>query len=261
MEIVARLRAAGCVFAEDEAALLAAAARDAAELESMVRRRVSGEPIEYIVGWAEFRGRRYAIEAGVFVPRHRSELLVEQAIVLATPGAVVLDLCCGCGALGLAVQQHVPVELHAADIDPVALRCARRNGVGAVHAGDLFQAVPATLRGRIAVLLVNAPYVPTAAIEFLPAEFRDHEAPAALDGGPDGTDVQRRVLREAAHWLAPGATLLTETSERQAPRLVEVAHAHGLQAHPVTDTGSETTLVLARRRPENRPEQKAPDIS
>ena len=102
-EIVTRLRAAGCVFAEDEAELLISAARTPRELQEMVGRRVAGLPIEQVVGWAEFRGLRIAVEPGVFVPRRRTEFLVEQAAALARPGDVIVDLCCGAGAIAAAL--------------------------------------------------------------------------------------------------------------------------------------------------------------
>src|SRR5579863_10595066 len=132
--VVARLRAAGCVFAEDEAAVLLATARSPAELDDLVQRRAAGEPLEQVVGWAEFAGLRILVDPGVFVPRRRSEFLVSVAVELArTPGdgatEVIVDLCCGTGALGLAVATELarPVELHAADLDPAAVACARRN--------------------------------------------------------------------------------------------------------------------------------------
>ncbi|WP_324274145.1 hypothetical protein [Blastococcus brunescens] len=95
--VVGRLRAAGCVFAEDEARLLVAEAGSRARLAELVRRRVAGEPLEHLLGWAEFGGLRVAVEPGVFVPRRRSELLVTEAAVLAPGSAVVVDLCCGSG--------------------------------------------------------------------------------------------------------------------------------------------------------------------
>src|SRR3954469_3910348 len=114
IDVVRRLRAAGCVFAEDEARLLLREARTADELETLVGRRGGGEPLERGVGWAEFAGLRIAVGPGVFVPRRRTEVLVEEAAALAAPGAVVVDLCCGSGALGVAVASAVgEVELHA----------------------------------------------------------------------------------------------------------------------------------------------------
>src|ERR671933_2731246 len=121
--LVATLRAAGCVFAEDEARLLRAQARTPTELALLTRRRVAGEPLEHVLGWAEFAGLRVAVEPGVFVPRHRSEFLVEQAAAAVPHARVVVDLCCGSGALGAALLQRLgAVELHAADVDPVAVR-------------------------------------------------------------------------------------------------------------------------------------------
>ncbi|WP_299951704.1 putative protein N(5)-glutamine methyltransferase [uncultured Modestobacter sp.] len=247
--VVGRLRAAGCVFAEEEAALLAeAASSSSAELADLVARRVAGEPLEQVLGWAEFCGLRFVVEPGVFVPRQRTRLLVREAAALAAPGDVVLDLCCGVGAVGTAVAVAVgSVELHAADVDPVAVRCARRNVPGAVHCGDLYDALPDELRGRVDVLVVNAPYVPTEAIALMPPEARDHEARAALDGGPDGLDVQRRVAAGAPDWLAPGGALLIETSRQQADRTLALCTAAGLAARVVTDDDLAATVVVAVR--------------
>jgi release factor glutamine methyltransferase len=252
--VVARLRAAGCVFAEEEAAELLAAATGPAHLAALVGRRVSGEPLETVLGWAAFCGLRVAVEPGVFVPRQRTALLVEQAVArlrscCRTP--VVVDLCCGSGAVGLAVATAAgPVELHAADVDPVAVRCARRNLApvgGRVHRGDLYAALPPRLRGRVDLLAVNAPYVPSAAVALMPPEARDHEPRAALDGGPDGTDLQRRIAAGARHWLAPGGTLLVETSARQAPHTVAAVEAGGLHAAAVRDGERDATVVVGSR--------------
>ena len=249
--VVARLRAAGCVFAEDEARLLTDAAATPAELAALVDRRVAGFPLEHVLGWAMFCGLRIAVDPGVFVPRRRTAVLVREAASLARPGAVVVDLCCGSGALGVALASAVEgVELHAADLDPAAVACARRN-VGAVggrvHAGDLFDALPATLRGRVDVLLANVPYVPTAAIASMPPEARDHEPRTALDGGGDGLDVARRVVGAAPAWLAPGGALLFETSEGQASTALGVVTAAGLRARVVTDDDRGATVVAGTR--------------
>jgi release factor glutamine methyltransferase len=133
-DVVSALRAAGCVFAEDEAALLLATARTPDELAAMVRRRVDGVPLEHVLGWAEFAGLRIFVGPGVFVPRRRTEFLVERAAALAPRRAragggrtVVVDLCCGSGAVGAALAAALgDVELHAADVDPAAVRSPRR---------------------------------------------------------------------------------------------------------------------------------------
>jgi release factor glutamine methyltransferase len=247
-DVVLRLRAAGCVFAEDEARLLLAGAGSPAELDALVERRVAGEPLEHLLGWAEFAGLRIAVSPGVFVPRRRTEVLVEAAVALSRPGAVVVDLCCGSGALGLAVATSVEdVELHAADVDPTAVACATGNlsAVGGrAYVGDLFEALPPDLRGRVDLLLANVPYVPSDAIALMPPEARLHEARVALDGGADGLDVARRVIAEAPLWLARGGSLLFETSEDQAPFAVDAVSTSGLVARVVTDDDRGATVVV-----------------
>ncbi|HET7616331.1 MAG TPA: putative protein N(5)-glutamine methyltransferase [Bacillales bacterium] len=247
-DVVTKLRAAGCVFAEDEARLLISAARNPDELADMVGRRASGLPIEYVLGWAEFCGLRIELEAGVFVPRRRTELLVREAKALAKPEAIVVDLCCGSGAVGAALAAGLKqIELHATDIDRAAARCAKRNVAafgGRVYEGDLFEPLPSALMGRVDLLVANVPYVPTAAIERMPSEARLYEAPAALDGGTDGLDVQRRAAAGAPLWLGPGGHMLVETSERQAPQAVEVFAGNGLNTRVVRSEELEAAVVI-----------------
>ena len=247
--IVTRLRAAGCVFAEDEARLLMEAARTPAELDAMIGQRAAGLPLEQVVGWAEFCGLRITVAPGVFVPRRRTEFLVRQAVALTRPGAVIVDLCCGAGAIGAALAAAVDrAEVHAADLDPAAVRCARQNLPGGhVYQGDLYAPLPAGLRGRVAVLAANVPYVPSEQIGFLPPEARAHEPRAALDGGTDGLDVLRRVAAGAAGWLAPGGHLLSEISERQAPQAEAALAAGRLAAHVVSSADLDATVVIGRR--------------
>jgi release factor glutamine methyltransferase len=258
LAIVTRLRAAGCVFAEDEARLLIAEARTQAGLEAMVARRAAGLPLEQVVGWAEFCGLRIAVEPGVFVPRRRTEFLVRRATALAREAAgpagarpVVVDLCCGSGAIGAALAAALgPVELHAADIDPVAVACARRNlaaAGGRVHQGDLFDALPAALRGRVGLLAANVPYIPTGEIGLLPPEARVHEPRAALDGGADGLGLLRRVAAAAPQWLTPGGHLLIETSERQAADAAAVFAGSGLITQTARCQELNATVVVGTR--------------
>ena len=252
--IVTRLRAAGCVFAEDETRLLIAAASSPANLTAMVDRRAAGLPLEHVVGWAEFCGLRIAVDPGVFVPRRRSEFLVREAAGLARragPPVVIVDLCCGSGALGAALAAVLEqAKLYAADIDPAAVRCARRNLAargGRVYEGDLYQPLPSRLRGRVDILIANVPYVPTGAVRTLPPEARLHEARQALDGGPDGLDMLRRVAAEAPLWLAPGGHLLTETSERQARPATEAFALGGLAARVVSSADQNATVIIGTR--------------
>jgi release factor glutamine methyltransferase len=243
--IAAKLRAAGCVFAEDEASLLISAARSPDELHAMVDQRMAGLPLEQVLGWAEFCGLRVAVDPGVFVPRRRTEFLVRQALALARPGDVIIDLCCGAGAIAAALAAHIDnAEVHAVDIDRAAVGCARRNVPGHVYAGDLYQPLPARLRGRVAILTANVPYVPTSEIAFLPPEARAHEPLAALDGGPDGLDMLRRVAAEAAAWLAPGGHLLVEISDRQAAPAKAAFAGGGLVPEAVSSTDLDATVVI-----------------
>jgi release factor glutamine methyltransferase len=249
--IVSRLRAAGCVFAEDEARLLLSTARTPDELDAMVDKRVAGLPLEQVLGWAEFCGLRITVAPGVFVPRRRTEFLVQQAVVLARGGDVIVDLCCGAGAIGAALAAAVDrAEVHAADIDPAAVRCARRNlpGPGGhVYQGDLYEPLPAGLRGRVGILVANVPYVPAGEIGFLPPEARAHEPRVALDGGADGLDVLRRVAAGAPHWLTPGGHLLIEISERQAPSAQAAFAASGLSARVASSDDHDATVVIGSR--------------
>jgi len=248
--IVARLRSAGCVFAEDEARLLVAAARTVPELTEMVSRRAGGLPLEHVLGWAEFCGQRVAVDPGVFVPRRRTEFLVQQAALLARSPRVIVDLCCGSGAVGVALLAVLGrgIELHATDLDPVAVRCARGNvgdAGGQVHEGDLYEPLPVSLRGRVDLLVANAPYVPTEAIELMPPEARIYESRMALDGGADGLEVQRRLIASAPQWLAPAGHLLIETSPRQVARTVQIIVDNGLISRVASSEDLGATVVIA----------------
>jgi len=244
--LTARLRAAGCVYAEDEASLLLEAADDDAHLEAMVERRVAGEPLEQVLGWAEFMGLRLVVAPGVFVPRARTGLLARLAVEGLGPDARVLDLCCGTGALAAVLaRDHEGIELWASDIDRAAVGCATRNLPAAqVRQGDLFDALPPSLRGSFDVVVVNAPYVPSAAVATMPREARDHEALVTLDGGRDGLDLQRRVIAQATGWLVPGGRLIIETSRGQAGATLALFSAAGFDARVVLDDDLDATAVV-----------------
>jgi len=235
----------------------------------MVNRRVAGQPLEHVLGWAEFCGLRIAVDPGVFVPRRRTAFLVDLATDVGSgairggvgrqrpttprtgPARVVVDLCCGSGAVGAALLAALGrVDLCAVDIDPAAVRCARRNlaGTGArVYHGDLYQPLPSDLRGRVDLLVANAPYVPSHAVGTLPPEARLHEPRAALDGGAEGLDVLRRVIAGAPRWLSPGGRLLVEASGTQAPALAASVAAAGLAPQVGTDLDLGATVVSGIR--------------
>ena len=265
--IVAALRRAGCVHAQAEAAILQDAAGSTAVLEMMLEQRKQGMPLEHIVGWAEFHGQRIAVRAGVFVPRKRSEFLVDQALVVLAEATradtalacgvprrpVIVDLCCGTGALGAAMARALrECELHAADIDPAAVACAAGNIApfgGRAHCGDLFAALPDRLRGHIDLIVANAPYVPTAAIAFMPQEARLHEPNAALNGGTDGLALHRRIAEQAGAWLKPSGVLVLECSEQQAASSAGIMAGHGFVASVATSEALGGVVVMARCMP------------
>jgi release factor glutamine methyltransferase len=250
-DVVGRLRAAGCVFAEEEAALLVEAASSPEQLELLVARREAGEPLEQLLGWVEFCGLRLAVAPGVFVPRQRTALVVDEAAGLVGPGSVVVDLGCGVGAIAAALLDRVPdIEVYAVDVDPAAVACARRNLVPErVFEGDLYDALPPELRGRVDVVVANAPYVPTDAIALMPREAREHEHRVALDGGPDGLAVQRRVIAGAPVLLRPGGHVLVETSRRQLEGTSAALRAAGLTVAARSDDESGTVAARGTTYP------------
>jgi release factor glutamine methyltransferase len=166
-------------------------------------------------------------------------------------------MCCGSGAVGLAVASALrAADLHATDIDTPAVRCAAANlgpYGGHVYQGDLYKPLPDALRGSVDLLTANAPYVPTSEVRFLPAEARLHEPLVALDGGADGVEVQRRVAAGAAEWLAPGGHLLIETSQRQAVLTAAAVASAGLRPMVIADDELSAAVVIG-----SRPAQASP---
>ncbi len=249
-DLVARLRAAGCVFAEEEAHLLLASAPEPAEREALVRRRIAGEPLEHVLGRVQFCGLPIRLGPGVFVPRRRSELLVRTGLAdLATRSPAeapftMVELCCGAAAIASAMAwairrdlPHTPSpRIHAVDHDEHAAGWARANlaALGPkdrrvwVHVGDLYAPLPHDLRGAVDLIVAVPPYVPTADLDLMPAEARLHEPRHALDGGPDGLDVARRILLGAPQWLSPGGRVLLECGRGQSRALMQAASTAGL---------------------------------
>ena len=291
-ETVARvtreLAAAGCVSAAAEARWLVEEAADPLALRAMVARRTAGEPLQYVVGWAPFGRLRLLVGPGVFVPRPETEGLADRAAArlraagaltdrgtplgfpgplrpvhrgtpLGFPGPlrpIAVDLCSGSGAIACFLAAEVPgARVVATELDPAALAWARPNtdryGVELL-AGDLDAPLPAELAGRVDVLCANVPYVPSGAIPTLPRDVRDHEPRLALDGGPDGLDVLRRVAALAGRWLAPGGFLLCEIGEDQGEAAAALLAEAGLAEIAVLpDMAGGDRVVEARRGPGN----------
>jgi release factor glutamine methyltransferase len=250
----ARLAAAGCVSADAEARWLveevldlpagAAVARcrqpfptkAARALEGMVARRVAGEPLQYVIGWAPFGALRIQVGPGVFVPRPETELVAYRAAThlrAARSPATAVDLCTGSGAIACFLAEAVPgARVLATEVDTAALAWARRNlrgrGVELLE-GDLDDPLPEELRSGVDVLVANVPYVPSGAIPLLPRDVRAHEPLVALDGGPDGLDVLRRLVARAGRWLSPGGWLVCEIGDDQGEAVAGLLAGAGLQ--------------------------------
>ncbi|WP_206736531.1 putative protein N(5)-glutamine methyltransferase [Agromyces atrinae] len=243
-----RLRAAGCVFADDEARLIVDATAPGADRERLVARRVAGEPLEHLLGWAEFCGLRIPVDPGVFVPRSRTAQLALAALDVTPAGGRVLDLCCGSGAIGIVLATRgAGLEVYASDSDAVATRCASRS-LARVFTGDLFDAVPLALRTAFDTIVANVPHVPEDQLEFMPYEAREHEPEATRNGGPDGLVIARRVVAEAPRWLAPGGALLIEIDEGQADALSDAFTERGfaVRFESADDPDLDTVVAIGR---------------
>lgn len=247
MDLVARLRAAGCVFAEDEAALIVAQEPDAVAREALVARRVAGEPLETVLGWVLFGGLRLDVEPGLFVPRRRTELVARRAIAELPQGGTLVDLCSGVGAIAAVVAHERPdATVIAADFDPRAVAVAARN-LEPYGATALVSDLDANISVPIDVLTACPPYVPTGEIPFMPAEARDHEPRSALDGGEDGTALQAAVFAAAARRLTPGGVAIVETSASLAELTAQRAVEAGLNPSVGHSDELGATVIVATR--------------
>jgi release factor glutamine methyltransferase len=224
------LARAGCVAAAEEAAALWATANgDVALLDALVERRCNGEPLAWITERALFSGLDVRVVPGVYVPRVQSEPLARRAASLLPRRGIAVDLCTGAGAIALVLQYHAPeATVIGTEIDPVAVACARSNGVE-VLAGDLDEALPGELEHRVDVMTAVVPYVPSDALPLLPRDVRAFEPRAALDGGPNGARVLMEVVRRSPRWLRTGGRLLLELGGDQAQPVGTAMVAHGFE--------------------------------
>jgi release factor glutamine methyltransferase len=243
---VARLAAAGCVAAAEEADELRGAAPDDATLEAWLARREQGEPLAWITGSIVFCGRRILVAPGVYVPRFQTEELARRAAARVPDGGRALDLCTGAGAVAAHLTATVPTAtVIGVDLDPRAAACARRNGVAAI-AGDL--AGPLRHGSPFDLVTAVAPYVPTTQLALLPADVQRFEPRRALDGGDDGLALVTRVVEVASRRLRPGGWLLVELGGDQdralAPTLVAGGFDH---VEPWHDDDGDLRGLAARR--------------
>jgi release factor glutamine methyltransferase len=250
MRIVRALAAGGCLAPDAEAdALLEASSEGAGPIEQLLDRRLRGEPLPWVTGSVRFCGVRVHVGAGVFVPRPHTQALARRAAALLPADGIAVDLCTGSGAvaavLGLA---HPRATVLATDVDPVAVACARRNGVRAFE-GDLDDPLSPSLRGRVDVMTAVVPYVPTEEMAFLPRDVLAHEPRRALDGGVRGTEVLIRAAEAAAGWLRPGGTVLLEVGGDQANESSTALRGAGLSEIRVHRDGDGEDRAIEGRRP------------
>ena len=207
--------------------------------DALAQRRLTREPVQYILASQSFLGHDFYVDSRVLIPRPETELLAELAIECLQPkgtGALALDLCCGSGCIAVSMALAVPeATVHACDLSEGALAVTRRNAaaLGAavtLHQGDLLAAIASL---AFDVIVSNPPYIPTADCRVLQQEVL-LEPSMALDGGQDGLDFYRRIARDAPAHMKAGGTLLMEVGYDQTAsvrRLLEEAGFHDVQAH------------------------------
>jgi len=236
------------VAAEEEAAELSAAAADAGALADMVARRLDGEPLAWITGATVFCGVTVRVRPGVYVPRWQSEVLARTAAGLLPDGGTAVDLCTGSGAVALVLAVARPgATVVATESDPVAVDCARANGVD-VRPGDLDGPLPAGLAGRVDVMTGVVPYVPRDALHLLPRDVVAHEPRSALDGGADGLDLLGRAVAASTRWVATGGWLLLEAGGGQFPAVTDAFTGAGYgEVRILADDDGDARAVCGRR--------------
>lgn len=230
-------------------------------VRDLVKRRGNREPLQYILGSTSFCGLEIAVSPDVLIPRPETEVLAErgwgflQARVAAGFGApTALDLGTGSGCLAIALATHCPqAAVVATDLSEPALAVARRNAAAhrvteriQFRCGDGFGPVPAV--SRLDLIIANPPYIASGEIASLPPEVREHEPRMALDGGPDGLTVLRRLACEGPAYLAADGRLMTELADGQAAAARAVFAEQGWRVEAVLpdDAGCPRILIAGR---------------
>lgn len=252
--LATRLRAAGCVFAAEEAAILVDAARDVEQLEEMTARRCAGEPLEHVVGKVRFGSIDLHVGPGVFIPRQRSLLLAQVAAEVLrrrhVEHPVVVEAFCGVAPIAAAVAEAaIGARIHVVDVDAKALDYARRNLPAGAHAhlGDGLSTLPPRLLGAVDVIATVPPYIPDGAVELLPHET-EYEPRTALLGGSDGLDHIRPLVGVAPEWLADGGALLMEMNTAQAGQILAERSDDWADADRIVGDDGQTAVVRLVRR-------------
>lgn len=246
--VAARLRAAGCVAAVEEAdELIRASEGGGPGLEELLARRCAGEPLAWVLGSLRFCGEQVVVHRGVYVPRWQSEALAREAVARLPPEGLAVDLCTGTGAIAVVLGHQRPrATVLATEIDPVAAHCARVNGVE-VYQGDMAQGLPSALVAKVDVVTAVVPYVPTGELRLLPRDVLAYEPPQALDGGPEGIGLLVRAAQASARLLAPGGSLLVEIGGNQARLLDAVLGEHGYgEVEVLADADGDARALFCR---------------
>ena len=204
--------------------------QELAACRAFVARRAKREPLQYILGTQEFRGLEFMVNRAVLIPRHDTEVLVEEALKRIPPRARILDIGVGSGCIIVSLaNSHPQANIWGVDTSPDALAVARSNaehhGV-TVHLveGSLFEPFPDRI---FDVIVSNPPYIPTADLAALQPEVKDYEPCGALDGGADGLDYYRSMIPAAPAHLERGGWLLVEVGVRQAAAVSGMFSAAG----------------------------------
>jgi release factor glutamine methyltransferase len=249
--VVRALAHGGCVAPGAEAdALLRASSEDVGPIEELIARRLRGEPLAWITGSVRFCGVRVRVDPGVFGPRPHTEAMARRAVSLLPAVGIAVDLCTGSGAVAAVLGSARPrATVVATDVDPVAVACARRNGVRAL-VGNLDEPLPRSLRGRVDVMTAVVPYVPTEELHLLPRDVLANEPRHALDGGPRGTTVLVRAAEAAARWLRPDGSVLLELGGDQAGELASTLADLGFSEIRVPRDGDGRDRAIEARRPD-----------
>ena len=206
--------------------------RDQAErFQNLSSRRARGEPLQYLEGTVDFGPIELLTDNRALIPRPETEAVWDEArrmLSEAGRGTVIVDLCTGSGAMALALKSVFPeARVFATDISEDALSLAKENAarlgldIEFFH-GDLFDALPKSISGRIDLLVSNPPYIEEGEWDELPPDVRDHEPRQALVSGPEGTEILERIADDIYRWLGVGGWVLCEIGETQGRRADEL---------------------------------------